>query len=58
MWVGKRAGAESVALFHHDPIRSDEAIDEVLRCCETFADRTGVSVVAAAEGQRIRLGEA
>jgi hypothetical protein len=56
--VGKRAGAASVALFHHDPVRSDDALDEVVRCCETCADRTGVSVIAAAEGQRIRLGEA
>jgi phosphoribosyl 1,2-cyclic phosphodiesterase len=57
MWVAKRAGARSVALFHHDPMRSDEALDEVLRCCELFADRTGLTVTAASEGQRIRLGE-
>jgi len=58
MWVAKRARAASVALFHHDPIRSDDALDEVLRCCEQFADRTGLAVTAASEGQRIRLGEA
>ena len=58
MWVAKRAGARSVALFHHDPMRSDDALDEVLRCCAQFADRSGLVVVAASEGQRIRLGEA
>jgi phosphoribosyl 1,2-cyclic phosphodiesterase len=58
MWVAKRGRVGSVALFHHDPIRSDDALDEVLRCCEQFADRTGVVVTAASEGQRISLGAA
>jgi len=58
MWVAKRAGAGSVALFHHDPIRSDDALDDMLRCCQSVADRTGLAVTAASEGQRIRLGEA
>jgi phosphoribosyl 1,2-cyclic phosphodiesterase len=58
MWVAKRAGAGSIALFHHDPIRSDDALDDMLRCCQSFADRSGLAVTAASEGQRIRLGEA
>jgi phosphoribosyl 1,2-cyclic phosphodiesterase len=58
LWVAKRAGARQLALFHHDPMRSDDAIDEALRCCTSFADRAGVAVIAAAEGQRISLGPA
>ncbi len=57
MWVAKQAKVHSLALFHHDPVRSDDALDDVLRCCEGFTDRSGLSVVAAAEGQRIVLGE-
>ena len=58
MWVAKRAGVRQLALFHHDPMRSDDAIDEALRCCQAFADRSGLEVTAAAEGQRITLGRA
>ena len=29
--VAKEAGAKSLALFHHDPTRHDEALDELLR---------------------------
>ena len=58
MAVAKRAGAAQLALFHHDPMRSDDAIDEALRCCQAFTGRSGLVVTAAAEGQRISLARA
>ena len=52
-------GPASVALFHHDPIRSDDALDEVAAVLRARSPTApGVSVTAASEGQRIRLGEA
>jgi phosphoribosyl 1,2-cyclic phosphodiesterase len=45
--VAERAGAKSLALFHHSPDATDEMIDEVV---ERTASRTGVPVFAAAEG--------
>ena len=34
MWVAKRAGRQArLALFHHDPVRTDDALDEALACC-------------------------
>jgi phosphoribosyl 1,2-cyclic phosphodiesterase len=55
MWVAKRAGAKRLALFHHDPIRTDDALDETLACCSTFADRSRFEVLAAAEGLSLEL---
>lgn len=49
--LGERAGVGSVLLFHHDPTRSDDEIDELVR---TFAD-AGVPVAAAAEGTMLNL---
>ena len=35
VFVAKEAGAKRLALFHHDPARDDESLDEVLRCLQT-----------------------
>jgi phosphoribosyl 1,2-cyclic phosphodiesterase len=56
MWVAKRSGAKSIALFHHDPMRTDDALDEMLTCCEGWAERAGIEVFAAHEGDRRHLG--
>ena len=56
MWVAKRARAKSIALFHHDPMRTDDALDEMLGCCRSWAERTGIDVFAAHEGDRVQLG--
>jgi len=56
MWVAKRSRVKSLALFHHDPMRTDDALDEMLGCCQTWADRTGLDVFAAQEGGRRQLG--
>jgi ribonuclease BN (tRNA processing enzyme) len=49
--LAKEARARRVALFHHDPPRTDDQLDAVLAAC---AD-SGVEVIAAAEGMSIDL---
>jgi len=53
------AGAKRLALFHHDPLRNDEALERLVEVCRQRA-ATGSStleVFAAAEGQIIELPE-
>jgi phosphoribosyl 1,2-cyclic phosphodiesterase len=45
--VAERAGAKKLALFHHSPDATDDAIDAVVA---RTASRTAVPVIAAAEG--------
>jgi phosphoribosyl 1,2-cyclic phosphodiesterase len=49
--LGERAGARQVMLFHHDPERTDDAVDVLLA---RFRDRA-VEVAAASEGSVIDL---
>ena len=51
------AGARRLALFHHDPMRSDEAIDELLARARDRAKATGATleIFAASEGQAVAL---
>lgn len=51
------AGAKRLALFHHDPLRRDEALDRLLEACRQRAAANGgtLDVFAAAEGQVIEL---
>jgi CheY-like chemotaxis protein/phosphoribosyl 1,2-cyclic phosphodiesterase len=50
------AGARRLALFHHDPMRDDAAVDRLLAGCrERAAGRGGLEVFAAAEGGVIEL---
>jgi phosphoribosyl 1,2-cyclic phosphodiesterase len=58
VFVAKEAGAKRLALFHHDPARDDESLDEVLRCLQTSLRESGtadsgVELFAAAEGLTI-----
>ncbi|MFP5317063.1 MAG: MBL fold metallo-hydrolase [Acidimicrobiia bacterium] len=48
--LAEAAGARTLALFHHDPWRTDDQIDEIMS-----AVATGVQVLAAAEGSSIDL---
>jgi CheY-like chemotaxis protein/phosphoribosyl 1,2-cyclic phosphodiesterase len=50
------AGATCLALFHHDPLRDDDALDQLLARCRTRAG-AALDVFAAAEGQVIELAE-
>jgi CheY-like chemotaxis protein len=53
------AGARRLALFHHDPLRTDEALDRVVDLCRQRAVTAGspLQVFAAAEGEEVRLVE-
>jgi CheY-like chemotaxis protein/phosphoribosyl 1,2-cyclic phosphodiesterase len=53
------AGAKTLALFHHDPHRSDEALDRLVATCRRRASAAGsrLEVFAAAEHAQIALTE-
>lgn len=49
------ARAKRLALFHHDPQRSDAALDRLAEVCRQRAAGSGLDVFAAAEGQVLEL---
>jgi phosphoribosyl 1,2-cyclic phosphodiesterase len=49
--LGRRAGAHEVALFHHRPDRTDDAVDGLVKRFSASA----VPVVAAADGMALSL---
>lgn len=51
------AGASRLVLFHHDPGRSDEAVDEMLTAARALAARTapGLEVLAARDSLVLQL---
>jgi CheY-like chemotaxis protein len=51
------AGARRLALFHHDPLRDDDALDRLVEMCRqrVVAAGSGLEVFAAAEGQTLDL---
>jgi CheY-like chemotaxis protein len=53
------AQAKRLALFHHDPLRDDEALDRVVEACRqrVSAAHNNLEVFAAAEGDVIELPE-
>ena len=55
--VAHRAEARQVALFHHDPSRNDDSVDDIVRLARDRAATLGYegSVFAAAEGTTIEL---
>jgi hypothetical protein len=56
LYVARTAGARRLALAHHDPNRSDEAIDLLV---DRFKAQAGqVELIAAAEGKTITLAHA
>lgn len=52
------AGVKSLALFHHDPVRSDDAVAAMVKAAERrVAERNGkLQVFAAREGLTVELG--
>jgi phosphoribosyl 1,2-cyclic phosphodiesterase len=50
IWLAASAKAKRLALFHHDPIRNDDAVDDIARCAAEAGERLGIDVFAAAEG--------
>ncbi len=51
------AGAERLAVFHHDPMHSDAEIDDLIRVCQqrARAHRSELQVFGAREGFELRL---
>jgi phosphoribosyl 1,2-cyclic phosphodiesterase len=54
-WVAKEAGVRRLALFHHDPSRTDDDLDTLTDCVKKFGDRHGFDVFAAREGLQVEL---
>jgi phosphoribosyl 1,2-cyclic phosphodiesterase len=50
IWLAASAKAKRLALYHHDPIRNDDAVDELALCAAQAGNRLGVEVFAASEG--------
>jgi phosphoribosyl 1,2-cyclic phosphodiesterase len=55
--VAHEAGAKRLALFHHDPVRTDDQLDETGRCTQLLAEHLGIDVLVTADGMRLTLGE-
>ncbi len=55
VWFAHEAGAKRLALFHHDPTRHDDAIDEIRDCAVKAGSMLDLEVIAAREGLTIRL---
>jgi phosphoribosyl 1,2-cyclic phosphodiesterase/CheY-like chemotaxis protein len=55
--VAHRAGVARLALYHHDPMRTDDRVDELLEIARRHAASTGYDgeVFAAAEGMVVEL---
>lgn len=56
LWVADQCNVGTLALFHHDPSRTDDALDEVAVGAAEHGARHGFEVVTAAEGLSLRLG--
>lgn len=50
LWLAEHCGVGTLALYHHDPTRTDEALDEVGRSAEVAAADGGFKAFAAHEG--------
>ena len=53
--VGRIAKVKRLALTHHDPERSDAAIDAIIERLRRQNGSSGPEILAAAEGQQVRL---
>jgi CheY-like chemotaxis protein/phosphoribosyl 1,2-cyclic phosphodiesterase len=51
------AGVKRLALFHHDPLRDDAAVDQLVERCRRRNVAGGLDIFAAAEGQTIEVAE-
>lgn len=56
VWLAQHCHVGRLALFHHDPSRTDAALDEVVRCAVVAGGHRGVDVFAAFEGLTVDVG--
>ena len=54
-WLAAECGVRTLALFHHDPSRTDDALDEAHREIARSMSDDGLTVVTAREGLTIDL---
>ncbi|MEQ1873026.1 MAG: MBL fold metallo-hydrolase [Ilumatobacteraceae bacterium] len=50
LWLAEHCSVGKLALYHHDPTRTDDALDEVGRCANKAAAANGFEAFAAYEG--------
>jgi len=55
LWLASKARVKRLALFHHDPMRDDDALDELARCAQSIGVHIGVEVLAASEGLTVEI---
>ena len=55
MWVAETTSAKRLALFHHDPSRTDDALDVIARRLAGVAKNRGFEVFAAADGMTLEV---
>jgi phosphoribosyl 1,2-cyclic phosphodiesterase len=53
--VAHESGAKRLALFHHDPLRDDDALDDLAREAKELGSCLGLEVMVAAEGSTVAL---
>ncbi|MFZ9398714.1 MAG: MBL fold metallo-hydrolase [Ilumatobacteraceae bacterium] len=55
LWVAAECGVKTLALFHHDPARCDDEVDQLLEAAKCEGDKRGVNVFAAHEGLTVTV---
>ncbi|MFM7820459.1 MAG: MBL fold metallo-hydrolase [Actinomycetota bacterium] len=55
MWVAETTSAKKLALFHHDPSRTDDALDVIAQRLAVAAKNRGLEVFAAADGLTVEV---
>jgi len=53
VWLAQECGVRTLVLFHHDPSRTDDALDELHRAAAAMGAAGGLRVLAASEGLTI-----
>jgi phosphoribosyl 1,2-cyclic phosphodiesterase len=56
VWFAGHCRARQLALFHHDPTRTDDAIDEMGECAAKAGRLMGLDVIVAREGLTVDVG--
>ncbi|TPW12531.1 MAG: hypothetical protein FD127_2583 [Acidimicrobiaceae bacterium] len=56
VWFATQARVKTLALFHHDPTRTDDAVDSLAECARATGRLVGMNVICAHEGLTVELG--
>ena len=56
VWIASHAKARTLALFHHDPTRTDDAVDALAACARKIGQAAGLEVITAREGLTVAVG--